>query len=352
MVWWRIYNKLLIILIFISLTAKTTFCVNLATVGLDQSLMDTYIAEDESENDEIKIVVYDFVHEFIRPQMTDFEKEILIIKYLVETVEYDIEEAGKDEYYLNDSYKAYGALVNHKAVCSGYAKAFDLLAKTCGLSSTVVTGEAINSENLNGPHAWNQVYLDGEWYNVDVTFEDPITNLKLGFDQTLNKYINCTDIEFSTNHIRENGHTCTATKYGKNVVAYYLNTGIVDLNANLDNLRKLMEQQIVYYSIANQVDEMQKIVDKLLLLGAKYDDNSNFISSNNDLEITNYILTKLALGENIVTVVTGSNTQNSFAIDTGHFLDDYINVPMKLSMHRFFSSDGVYDTRILVFVRG
>ena len=329
-----------------------TFAANVATIGLDPTLIATYLAEDESQNTEITNVVNNFIINHIRPNMTDFEKEIEIIKYLVTTVTYDVDELSNDSHFINDSYRAYGALVNHKAVCSGYAKAFDLLAKTCGLSSIVVTGEAINSSNQNGPHAWNQIYLDGEWYNVDVTFEDPMTNVVLGYNQLFNNYINCTDVEFSKDHIRANGHSCQATKYGKNLVAYYLNTGLVDFNGNLDLVRKNYEQLILNFALTGQEKEMKEMVDKLLILGAKYDNNSNFIASNNDLELTTYVLTHLVAGEHIVTVVTGPNTQNTFSIDTGHWLNDYLTIPGKCSMQRIFSSDGKLDTRILIFKFG
>ena len=342
-------------LLCISLTlgaVSGSFATNIATIGLDPSLIATYLAEDESQNTEIINIVNHFISTHIRPNMTDFEKEIEIIKYLVTTVTYDIDELSNDSFFINDSYKAYGALVNHKAVCSGYAKAFDLMAKMCGLSATVVTGEAINSASQNGAHAWNQIYLDGEWYNVDVTFEDPITNVTLGANQLFNNYINCTDAEFSINHIRENGHSCTATKYGKNVVSYYLNTGIVDLNANVDLLRKQYEQEIAMYSLLNDENGKKSAIDKLLLIGAKYDNNLNFIASNNDIEITTYILTHLAAGENVVTVVTGPNTQNQFSIDSGNWLNQYITIPGRCTMQRVFSTDGKLDTRILIFKSG
>lgn len=328
------------------------FAANIATIGLDPTLMATYIAEDESQNAEIIDIVNYFIYNNIRPNMSDFEKEIEIIKYLVTNVTYDVDELSNETNFINDSYKAYGALVNHKAVCSGYAKAFDLIAKKCGLSSTVVTGEAINSSSQNGPHAWNQIYLDGEWYNVDVTFEDPMTNVVLGANQLFNNYINRTDADFSVDHIRENGHDCTATKYGKNLVAYYLNTGVVDFNGNVDLIRKNYEQQILSLALTGQENEMKEAIDKLLILGAKYDNNSNFIASNNDLELTTYVLTHLAAGEYIITVVTGPNTQNTFSIDTGHWLNDYLTIPGKCSMQRIFSSDGKLDTRILIFKFG
>lgn len=63
---------------------------------------------------------------------------------------------------------AYGCLVQNEANCEGYAKAFDLLASRMGLESVLVTGTTDDGEN----HAWNQVKVDGSWYNIDVTWDD------------------------------------------------------------------------------------------------------------------------------------------------------------------------------------
>lgn len=330
-------------------SVSNIFAISISKMGLDQSLISTYIAEDESQNTEIIKVVDNFIDNYIKPNMTDLEKEIEIIKYLVANVSYDEEELMNDISQLNDSYKAYGALVNHRAVCSGYAKAFDLLAKKSGLSAIVVTGEATNTLNYKAPHAWNQIYLDGEWYNVDVTFEDPITEIEMGYDELFNNYINITDAEISADHVRENGHTCTATKYGKNVVAYYLYTGKIDLNASLDDIRKDYEKQILEFTLSDKEEEMNEVIDKLLIIGAKYENNENYFEFSNDLEMTNYIIKKLALSEQVITVVTDKNSKDKFSIDKEKWLDDYMTIPGKCTMHKIFSSDGKKDTRILVF---
>ena len=324
-----------------------TFATSFYAPTVDESLMNSYIAEDESGNNEIKFIIDNFAN-YITPTMSDFEKEITIIKYLVETVSYDENEIGNDDPFINDSYKAYGALVNGKAVCSGYAKAFDLLAKSYGLSSIIVTGTATNSSGITEPHAWNQIYLDGEWYNVDVTWEDPITNVKVGFNNLFNKYINRTDAEFAINHTRDNGNICTATKYGKNVVAYYLNTGIVDVNGNIDILRKNIITEIKNANLQKQNDRINELVDKLLMLNAKFDDNSNFLDINDSL-VNQYILNQLLAGETVIIFVTPPNSKDSLSIDGNNWLENNIEILGHIEMQKIYSSDGTQDTRILIF---
>ena len=63
---------------------------------------------------------------------------------------------------------AYGCIVQREANCEGYAKAFNLIASEMGLECILVTGTTDDGEN----HAWNQVKIDGSWYNVDVTWDD------------------------------------------------------------------------------------------------------------------------------------------------------------------------------------
>ena len=70
----------------------------------------------------------------------------------------------------DNSLSAYSALVEQRAVCDGYANAFTLLAQTFGLEVIKVSGIA---EPGSANHAWNMVKVDGIWYHVDVTWNDP-----------------------------------------------------------------------------------------------------------------------------------------------------------------------------------
>ncbi len=60
-------------------------------------------------------------------------------------------------------HSAYGALVDGKCVCEGYAKAFKLLMEAMNIECDIV---------INATHAWNEVLLNDKWYMVDVTNDD------------------------------------------------------------------------------------------------------------------------------------------------------------------------------------
>ena len=128
------------------------------------------IHEQQNRLREIVPVIID---EIIKPDMTSLEKSFAINNYLIENSEYDwaaLRDAERNNFEFvdagfNDSFTAYGILINRVGVCAGYADAFKLLAEEAGLEAIVVTGF------LEGilPHAWNRVKIDGHWHTVDVT---------------------------------------------------------------------------------------------------------------------------------------------------------------------------------------
>lgn len=74
-----------------------------------------------------------------------------------------------DYYISGPSYisEADGPLVHGRALCEGYSKAFMYLCQSVGIQCICVAGTG-NGE----PHMWNMLQLDGEWYNMDVTWDD------------------------------------------------------------------------------------------------------------------------------------------------------------------------------------
>ncbi len=149
---------------------------------IDRKNMIVYVAYDDEatvqaeKQNEIQEKLTEIAGQIFQADMTDEEKELAINQYLCDTISYDEDALVNaeendflhvDEQY-NDSFTAYGALLNGKCVCSGYAAAFKLLSDTAGLESIVVTG--ILDGGLS--HAWNKIKLEDEWQIVDVTNND------------------------------------------------------------------------------------------------------------------------------------------------------------------------------------
>jgi hypothetical protein len=91
-----------------------------------------------------------------------FEQILYIHDFIVKNCKFSAE--GKN---INS---AYGALIDGEAQCEGYAFAFGLLAKKLGFDCVTVTGTSSAGQS----HAWNKIFLDGFWYNVDCTWDDPV----------------------------------------------------------------------------------------------------------------------------------------------------------------------------------
>lgn len=94
---------------------------------------------------------------------SDMEKALYINDYLARNCEYDT---------TLSKFTAYDALVNQVAVCQGYALACLELADRLGLPCEVVTSDSMW-------HAWNMIQVNGEYYHLDITWNDP-TNDYIG----------------------------------------------------------------------------------------------------------------------------------------------------------------------------
>ena len=64
----------------------------------------------------------------------------------------------------------YGGFVNGAIQCDGYAKTMQYLCDMSGIESMIIVG----TNEANDTHAWNVVKVDGDWYNIDCTWDDPI----------------------------------------------------------------------------------------------------------------------------------------------------------------------------------
>lgn len=101
-------------------------------------------------------------------EMSQETKAYIAHNYLAKTVEYWLKEEANP---LEKSYmqSAYGALINHKCVCQGYAEAYKRLLDSQGIICEVICGKIRGSQEH---HAWNVVSFDGRnYYHVDVTWD-------------------------------------------------------------------------------------------------------------------------------------------------------------------------------------
>lgn len=96
---------------------------------------------------------------------TDYDTIQRVHDYLIKNFEYD-----KKTIYINhtdiDGFK------DNQMVCSGYSLAAYYLLNAAGVHTRVITGYGGSGAPNESNHMWNMVELDGEWYNMDITWDD------------------------------------------------------------------------------------------------------------------------------------------------------------------------------------
>ena len=124
----------------------------------------------------------------------EYEKIRYVYEYLVNTVDYD-ENAP-------DNQNIYSALVGKSSVCAGYSRAAQYLLNNMGIECIYVVGTAQGQE----AHAWNIVNCGGKYYQMDVTFGDPVflsseSGENLPGNIIYYDYLCCTDEEIMADHM-------------------------------------------------------------------------------------------------------------------------------------------------------
>lgn len=149
-----------------SLDNKGNICLLFSdgTVTDDRGYGDADINKIIQRQDELEKIVKNILS-LIDPQASEQEKEKIIYNYIIENTEYN-DDAAKAPFLngnMSSAYNIYGVLVEKNGVCYGYTRAFQYLCNLVGINSNQVMGYA---------HIWNTVKIDGQWYQVDVTWSD------------------------------------------------------------------------------------------------------------------------------------------------------------------------------------
>lgn len=95
---------------------------------------------------------------------SDYQKVKLIHDYIVNNTSYQ---------FASNCYTAYGALLEGRAVCQGYAQLTYKMLTEAGVQCNIITGQA-NNGNRTEDHAWNIVRVGKKWYYLDTTWDDPV----------------------------------------------------------------------------------------------------------------------------------------------------------------------------------
>jgi transglutaminase-like putative cysteine protease len=136
--------------------------------------------------------VAEVIGKVVSPGMADYEKELALHDYIVNNARYD--EVNYEANTIPElDYTAYGVLIKGTGVCEGYAKATKKLLNAAGIETLIVGGTSKGEG-----HAWNLVKIQGEYYQLDTTWDDPVTSGSR--DVLEHDYFNVTDAILARDH--------------------------------------------------------------------------------------------------------------------------------------------------------
>ena len=120
---------------------------------------------DDNKKQILNQKVDEIIKNNIKSNMSQEEKIRTIHDYIVNNTEYDVQrnDTGDSNF---DSNTAYGALIQGKAICSGYADAMAIFLSRFG---------AKNYKIASGTHVWNAVLVNNTWLHLDLTWDDPVS---------------------------------------------------------------------------------------------------------------------------------------------------------------------------------
>ncbi|MBP1549298.1 MAG: hypothetical protein J6A05_04775 [Oscillospiraceae bacterium] len=124
--------------------------------------------------------------------MTTYSKIKIIHDSIINTAVYDI------DYNLSDT--VYGTLSKGRGKCDGYAKTFAYVCGKAGIRAVTVIGTDVYTSD-DSMHMWNKVYYNKKWYNVDVTWDDPVSNMK---DNRKYEFFMLSDKDMRKTHTEDN----------------------------------------------------------------------------------------------------------------------------------------------------
>lgn len=127
----------------------------------------------EDEIKKLNAKVDEIINKTITNEMSTRDKIKAIHDYIINHTEYDTLKTKNINDKTYHSNTAYGVLIEGYGICSGYSDAMKLFLDKLNI---------INYKISNDQHIWNLVYLDGKWFHLDLTWDDPVSDKNITRD--------------------------------------------------------------------------------------------------------------------------------------------------------------------------
>ena len=143
----------------------------------------------------------ELVKKIMKQYSTELDREKAVHDYICQTCVYD--DVSVQTGLRWEGQTPYGVLIEKKAVCGGYANTFMICMNMMGIECNLITG---------GDHGWNQVRIDGEWYEVDCTWNDRDNTYTYDFFNLTSAEMDAAD---HAKYHASRPRTCSGGKYGQ-----------------------------------------------------------------------------------------------------------------------------------------
>ncbi len=143
--------------------------------NFDDNIIKIEIKHTYTENEikELNAKVDEILEKTVTNEMSTRDKIKAIHDYIINNTEYDTLKTKNINDKTYHSNTAYGVLIEGYGICSGYSDAMKLFLDKLNI---------INYKISNDQHIWNLVYLDGAWYHLDLTWDDPVSDKNITRD--------------------------------------------------------------------------------------------------------------------------------------------------------------------------
>lgn len=290
----------------------------------------------------------------VKSGMTDRQKALAVHEWLTHNAKYD---------QTGTNHDPDGVLLKGSGVCESYARAFQMFMSELGIPNVYIASDSLD-------HAWNMIYVDGGWYHVDVTWDDPVVRGKdiivTGSEST--KYFCVTDAFMEQDHTWNDYGLATPLSgtgplYPGDEPASSPDVSSVSFGSNQISIQA-GTQKIVRFTAPSAGMYLFETIGAKDTFGSLYDANLNQIVSNDDGgNSENFLLGQLLAKDQVVYIsikyldstVSGTETlkisraasvsmgENSVAIAAGKIV--YISFTAPADGEYVFETSGDQDTR-------
>ena len=196
----------------------------------------------------------DAILDTIPEKLDDYQKVIYLHDYICVNYQYDL---------TYEIYDAYTMMKEGTGVCMAYALLLDELLSRLGIESRAVVSPG---DSLN--HMWNEVLVDGKWYEIDATWDDPVAD-RYGKVSHSNLLLSDAEMYVTHNGVYDLDYPCTSTEFD-DIYWSYLDSpfGFVD-----------GQSYVLDYNEIYAMDIYTGESEKILTVGERYsyDDNGKYI---------------------------------------------------------------------------